>query len=142
MASLFSDMTSSSNFFNVLFALSTLVTDPSFMSVSSLVLELWQFLFIRDWPEIRKLEIPQFCPISGDWGELGIPNSARTSLVKCYWILQNARVTDVEEHISNQSRIHVVVLSAENAVLQFQKGTYAELDKNSVHLLRRKCYSL
>ena len=46
-----SDMTSTSNFFDdVLFLLSSLVTCPSFMSISSLVLELWQFSFIRDWP--------------------------------------------------------------------------------------------
>ena len=38
--------------------LSTLVTGPSFMSISLLVLQLWQFSFIRDWPEIQKLEIP------------------------------------------------------------------------------------
>ena len=45
----------------------------------------------------RNLEIgntpSEFCPISEDWGELGIPNLARTSLIKCYWMLQNARVT-------------------------------------------------
>ena len=60
-----------SNFFDVvLFLLSSLVTDPSFMSISSLVLELWQFSFIRNWPEIRKSEIPtsEFCPVSADWG--------------------------------------------------------------------------
>ena len=46
-------MTSLSNFFGVaLFLLSSLVTGPSFMWISSLVLELWQFSFIRDWPEI------------------------------------------------------------------------------------------
>ena len=87
---------SSTIFFEVaLFLLSILVTGPSFMSISSLILELWQFSFIRDWPEIRKSEIPpsEFCPISGDWGELGIPNLARMSLIKCYWMLQNARVT-------------------------------------------------
>ena len=51
-------MTSSSNFFDVaLFLLSSLITGPSFMSISSMVLELWQFSFIRDWPEFRKLEI-------------------------------------------------------------------------------------
>ena len=67
----------------VLFLSSSLVTGPSFMSISSLVLDLWQFPFIRDWPEIRKLEIPPsgFCPISRNWGELGIPNLARTSLL-------------------------------------------------------------
>ena len=96
MTSQFADMTSSSNFFEFfLFLLSILVTGPSFMSMSSLVLELWQFSFIKDWPEIRKSEIPpsEFCLISGDWGKLGIPNLARRFLMKCYWILQNARVT-------------------------------------------------
>ena len=45
------------NFFNgVMFPLSSLVTGPSFMSMSLLVLELWQFSFLRDWPEIRKSE--------------------------------------------------------------------------------------
>ena len=70
-------------------------TDPSFMSLSSLVLKLWQFLFIRDSPEIRNsLKIPsEFCPVSGDWGEWRTPNLARTSLIKFYWILQNPRVT-------------------------------------------------
>ena len=70
-------------FFNVtLFLLSSLVTGLSFMAISSLVLELWEFSFIRDWPETRKLEIPssEFCPISGDWDELGIPNLVR---IKC-----------------------------------------------------------
>ena len=96
MTSQFSDMTSTSNFFDViLFLLSSLVTGPSFMSISSLVLELWQFSFIRDWPEIRKSEIPpsEFCPISGDWDELWIANLARMSLIECYWMLQNSRVT-------------------------------------------------
>ena len=77
----------SSNVFDiVLFLLSSLGTDPSFMSISSLVLELLQFTFIRDWPEIRKSEIPpsEFCPISGDWGKLGIPNLARMPLMKLY----------------------------------------------------------
>ena len=46
------------NFFDViLFLLSILVTDPNFMSISTLALELWQFSFIRDWPEIWKSEI-------------------------------------------------------------------------------------
>ena len=90
-------MTSSLNLFDVvLFLLSRLVTGPSFMSISPLVLELWQLSFIRDWPEIRKSEIPpsEFCPISGEWGELEIPNLALTkSLTKCYWILQNGKDT-------------------------------------------------
>ena len=45
-------------FFDVaLFLLSSLVTGPCFMSISSLVLELSQFSFIKDWPEIQKLKI-------------------------------------------------------------------------------------
>ena len=64
------------------------------MSISSLVLELWQFPFIRDSREIQKSENrSEFCPISGDWGKLRIPNLARTSLIKCYWMLLNAEAT-------------------------------------------------
>ena len=42
--------------------------------------------FIRDLPEIWKLEIhpSEFYAISGDWDELGIPDLARMSLIKCY----------------------------------------------------------
>ena len=96
MMSQFFDMTSTSNFFDVaLFLLSSLVTGRGFMSISSLALELWQFSFIKDWPEIRNLEIPpsEFCPISGYWDELWVPNLARMSLINCYWMLQNSRVT-------------------------------------------------
>ena len=32
-------------------------------------------------------------PPSGDRGKQGIPNLAWTPLIKCYWMLQNARVT-------------------------------------------------
>ena len=87
---------SMSKFFDVvLFLLSSLVTGPRFMSISSLVLELWQFLFIRHWPEIWKSEIPtsEFFSISGDWGELWISNLARMSLIECYRMLQSSRVT-------------------------------------------------
>ena len=78
-----------------LFFLSSLVTGPNFMSISSLVLELWQFTFVRNWPEIYKSEIPpsEFCPISRDWSKLAIPNLARSSSIKCYWILKKSRVT-------------------------------------------------
>ena len=96
MMSQFSDMTPKSIFFDViLFLLSSLVTGPSTMSISSLVLELWQFSFIRDWSDIQKSEIApsEFSPISGDWGELWIPNLAWMFLIACYWMLQNSRVT-------------------------------------------------
>ena len=74
---------------------SNVVIGLSFMSLSWLVVELWQFLFIKDWPEIQKLEIPSpaFCPVSGHWDELRIPNFTRMSIIKSYWMLQNGRVT-------------------------------------------------
>ena len=55
MTSQFANITSLSIFFYVvLFLLSSLVTGPSFILTSLLLLELWQFSFIRNWPEIRK----------------------------------------------------------------------------------------
>ena len=45
----------------------------------------------------RNLEIrispSEFFLISGDYDELGIPHLVDMSLMKCYWMLQNARVT-------------------------------------------------
>ena len=83
------------NFFVTRFLLSRLVTGPSFMSISLQFLELWQIFSIKDWPEILKSEIPpsEFFPISGDCADLGIPNFAQMSQMKCYWMLQEARVT-------------------------------------------------
>ena len=77
---------------------SSLVTGPSFTSTSLLVLELWQFSSIKGWPEIWKSKIhpSEFCLTSGERGKLGIPlskNLSRMSLMKCYWMLQNARFT-------------------------------------------------
>ena len=93
MTSQFSYMTSSPIFFDVvLFLLSSLVTGPGFMLVLSLVLELWQFSFVRDWPEIRKSEILsfEFCPIPGDWGKLWIPSLVWMSLIEfyCFWVIK------------------------------------------------------
>ena len=91
MTSQFFDMTSLSNFSKVvLFLLSSLVTVPSFKSISSLVLQLWQL-----WPKTWKSEIPrpEFCLKSGDWDELWIASLTRMSLRACYWMIQNARVT-------------------------------------------------
>ena len=68
VTSQFVNMMPSSNSFDIfLFLLSSLVTGPSFMSMSSLVLEMWQFSFIRDWPEIQKLEIPPVWVLSNIW---------------------------------------------------------------------------
>ena len=48
-----------------------------------------------DWPEIWESEIPlsEFCTISEDLGKLVIPNLAWISLMKCFWMLLNARIT-------------------------------------------------
>ena len=77
MTSQFVDMTSSAIFFVVVvFLFLSLVTGLSFMSMSWLVLELWQFSFIKDWPEIRESKIP--------------PNIWRLGrAIKSYWMLQN-----------------------------------------------------
>ena len=65
------------------------------VQISVLILKLWQFSFIMDRPEIQKSEIllSEFYVIYGDWGELGIPNLTQISLMKSYWMLQNAKVT-------------------------------------------------
>ena len=49
--------------------------------------------FIRDWLEICKLETSpsEFCPISGNWGNLGIPNLTKMFLMKFYCICFNGR---------------------------------------------------
>ena len=31
--------------------------------------------------------------MSGEWKKLGMPNLARISVIKCYWMTQNARLT-------------------------------------------------
>ena len=91
----FTKMTSSLIFDVPVFVLSILVIGPSFMSISWLILELWPFSFIKDWPETRKSEthLCDFCPVSRERRELGILKLARMRLMKYYWILKNARVT-------------------------------------------------
>ena len=43
-------------------------------------------------PEKSETHPPEFCAASGDWDELGIPNLAEMVPMKCFWMLQNARV--------------------------------------------------
>ena len=38
-------------------------------------------------------DTPEINPISGDWEKVGIPNMVPMSVIKCYWMLQNARIT-------------------------------------------------
>ena len=89
ITSQFSDMTSLSNF-RVSFFKFTYWSEFHFNIIAGS--RVTKF-FIKDWPEIWKLEIPlsQFCPISRDWGELAIPSVAQMSLIKCHWMLQIAR---------------------------------------------------
>ena len=44
---------------------------------------------------MRKSKIPlsEFCPISGEWDDLWIPNVSRMSLIEFYGMQQNSRVT-------------------------------------------------
>ena len=119
-------MTLSSNFL-ITFCFYCPVTGPSFMSILSLVPDLWQFSSIRDWPEIWKLEIPplDFCPISGDRGKLGISNLPRMCLMKCYWVLQNTRATAfivyelVKFPLPSPSRLGLKMWMAVNVEISF-----------------------
>ena len=78
----------------VLILLSSLVAASSYMSISLLVLELWIFFYKRlnRNPEIRNTPV-WVSPIIWKPGELGIPNFARMFLIKCSYMMQNAKVT-------------------------------------------------
>ena len=113
MTSQFVSMTSTSNFFKFsLFILSGLVTGPSFMSISWLVLELWQFLFIKGWPKMQKSEIPpsEFCPISWDWDKLGITKLGQMFLIKFYWMLQKCQSYRVKPFLSYEEKTNLLKL--------------------------------
>ena len=64
------------------------------MSMLWLLLELWQFSFIKDRTGIQISEIPRSasCSLHEDWVELRIPNLAKISLLNSYCMLKNARV--------------------------------------------------
>ena len=78
-----------------LFFCSSLITGSSLMQISWLVLGLWQFSFIKDWQEIQKSKIipHEFFWIPQDWGKLATAIFAEIFVIKCYWILLNAKVT-------------------------------------------------
>ena len=82
-------------FFDVaLFLLSRLVTGPRFMTISALTLELWQFSFIKDWPEIRNRKYP-VCVFPNIW-RLGLVRDTKFGMNVSNKILlntANARVT-------------------------------------------------
>ena len=95
-------------YFKVFFFLLCLTIGPSFMSISSLVLELWQFFFIRDLIRNPQLGNTHFweLPISGDWGNLGILKLAQMFLIIYYWMLQNTRNTDFNPYNGIFNFIH------------------------------------
>ena len=68
------------------------------MSIWWLILELRQFSFIRDLPEIRKSEMPKILKCLPNIWKLGQVWDTKfgtnvTNKIKYYWMLQNARVT-------------------------------------------------
>ena len=91
----FADMTSLSNFFWRCFVSLVNFSYWSKYHVNIITVSGVTTIFLRDWLEIRKLEIPpsKFYPIYGDWSELGMPNLAQMPLIKSYWMQQNAKVS-------------------------------------------------
>ena len=83
------DTTLSSIFFDVdVFLLSSLVIQPSFMSISLLVLELLQF-FIRDFCRNMKIEIIPVWDLSSVWRLCEVRDMNVSN--KMYLMLQNTR---------------------------------------------------
>ena len=86
------DMTSSSIFLHCFVSLVKLSYRSTFHVNIVTGSGVTTIFFVRDWPKIGKSEIPppEFCPICGDWGELGIPDVAWMSRkypspVSRYW---------------------------------------------------------
>ena len=103
MTSQFPDMTAPSIFWCCFIFL----VNFSYWSKFHVTIHRWfwnyEHFFIRDWLEIRKSKIPtsDFCPISGDWDKLEIPNFARMSLINfycqccsfyCFWVIKGKQM--------------------------------------------------
>ena len=96
MTSQFSDRTSSLNFFSHCFVSQVKFSYWSKVHVNIItgsgVMTIYFYKGLT-----RNLKIgntpSEFCPITGNWEVLWIPNLLRTSLIKCYWMLQNTVVT-------------------------------------------------
>ena len=93
MTSQFSDITSSSIFFSRYFVSLVKFSYWSKFHVNIITVSGTMTIFLYKRYTLLEIPLPEFCPISGDSGELGIPNLAEMSLIKFYWMLQNARVT-------------------------------------------------
>ena len=85
-------MTSSSYFFYVVFSLVEFSYWYKFNISIIIGFGIMTIFFYKGLTRNPEIPLPKFCPISGDWGKLWIPNLVRMSLTKCYWMLQNAMV--------------------------------------------------
>ena len=117
MTSQLVNMTSLSSFFDAaLFLLSIVVIGRNFMWVTSLVLELWQFTFIRDAPET----------VTGDWRlgwvrdtKFGIDVSSNMLLnaAKCqghsfyhFWVIKGKPTGNYSPPFTNPPRLGLIIL--------------------------------
>ena len=130
-----------------MFLLPSLVTVSSFMTISLLVLELWQFPIIKDWSEIRKWELPMpaFFPISGNRGKLGILNLAWMFLIKCYWKLvlflscygKIGLINEgSEDKMAKEKKRYVI--KRENLNLKIMKTVYKQLSLIMKYIIRKR----
>ena len=64
------------------------------MSISSLVLELWQFSFIKDLTRNPEFANTPVLVLYNIWrlGQIENMKFGTISVIKCYWMLQNARI--------------------------------------------------
>ena len=77
------------------FLLSSWVAGLSFTSISLLVLQLWQFSFIRDFRNTTDIRNTTIWVLSNIWrpGQVRDTKFGTNILIKRNWMLQNARVT-------------------------------------------------
>ena len=94
MTSQLADMASSPIFFDVfLFFLPSFSRSKFYVNamIGSGVITIFVYKGLTGNSEIGNTSVCVL-PIAGDWDELGILSFAQMSLIKCYWMLQNARV--------------------------------------------------
>ena len=83
------------------------------VSISSLVLELWQFSFIRDWLGIRKSEIPpRLGWVKGTNFGKNVPNEMFLNAAKCqgfsfyrFWVIKGTVMKIEKALINNRLRV-------------------------------------
>ena len=131
-------MTSSSIFFGVLIFWSILVTSPSFMLLSSLVLELSQHSFVRDWPEIWKKNTPtwvfpniwKFGQVRGTKFDTNVSNDMLRNTAKCqcyrfyrFWVIKG-KPTGWRGKINPLPPTRLGLMAVKTAWRFLEKGSY------------------